>query len=97
MDVEFTVGLIKKEDIGWPRLENDTHIMVLGSARPHLEAFQIATAESQRWLMTDYGMTERGAEIFMGEAAERDRQRRRSELHGCREDWGLFVLDLWNF
>ncbi len=70
MDVEFTVGLIKKKDIGWPRLENDTHIMVLGSARPLLEAFQIAKAELQRWLITDYGMTERGAQIFMGEAAE---------------------------
>jgi amidase len=70
MDVEFTVDLIKKKDIGWPRLENDTHVMVLGSARPLLEAFQIATAELQRWLMADYGMTERGAQILMGEAAE---------------------------
>jgi acetamidase/formamidase len=70
MDVEFTVDLLKKKNIGWPRLENGTHVMVFGSARPLLEAFQIATAEMQRWLMTDYGMTERGAQIFMGEAAE---------------------------
>lgn len=70
MDVEFTVDLLKNKNIGWPRLENGTHVMVLGSARPLLEAFQIATAEMQRWLMTDYGMTERGAQIFMGEAAE---------------------------
>jgi acetamidase/formamidase len=70
MDVEFTVDLVKKKTIGWPRLENQTHIMVLGSARPLLEAFQIATAELQRWLMTDYGMTERGAQTFMGQAAE---------------------------
>ena len=34
MDVEFTVDLVKKKTIGWPRLENDTYIMVLGSARP---------------------------------------------------------------
>jgi acetamidase/formamidase len=70
MDVEFTVNLIKNKNIGWPRLENDTHVMVLGSARPLLEAFQIATAELQRWLITDYGMTERGAQVFLGEAAE---------------------------
>jgi acetamidase/formamidase len=70
MDVEFTVDLVKKKSAGWPRLENDTHIMVLGSARPLLEAFQIATAELQRWLMADYGMTERGAQLFMGQAAE---------------------------
>ena len=70
MDVEFTVGLVKKKAIAWPRLETDTHIMVLGSARPLLEAFQLATAEMQRWLMTDYGFSERGASTFMGQALE---------------------------
>src|SRR5437867_11165882 len=70
MDVEFTVDVVKKKPIGWPRLENQTHIMVLGSARPLLEAFQHATTELQRWLMADYGMTERGAQTFMGQAAE---------------------------
>src|SRR2546423_9217380 len=70
MDVEFTVDLIKKKVMGWPRLETGTHIMVLGSARPLLEAFQHATTELQRWLMADYGYTERGAQTFMGQAAE---------------------------
>jgi amidase len=70
MDVEFTVELVKKKTAGWPRLENDAYIMVLGSARPLLEAFQLATTELQRWLVSDYGMTERGAQIFMGQATE---------------------------
>ena len=70
MDVEFTVNVVKKKAIGWPRLENGTHIMVLGSARPLLEAFQHATTELQRWLMADYGLTERGAQTFMGQATE---------------------------
>jgi len=70
MDVEFTVNLVKKKATAWPRLENDSHIMVLGSARPLLEAFQHATSELQRWLMADYGMTERGAQTFMGQATE---------------------------
>jgi amidase len=70
MDVEFTVNVVKKQTIAWPRLENETHIMVLGSARPLLEAFQHATTELQRWLMADYGMTERGSQTFMGQAAE---------------------------
>jgi acetamidase/formamidase len=70
MDVEFTVGLVKKKAIAWPRLETDAHIMVLGSARPLLEAFQIATAEMQKWLITDYGFSERGASVFMGQALE---------------------------
>ena len=64
MDVEFSVQLVKNKAIGWPRLETETHLMVLGSARPLLEAFQHATTELQRWLMADYGMTERGAQTF---------------------------------
>jgi acetamidase/formamidase len=70
MDVEFTVNLIKNTAIAWPRMESATHLIVLGSARPLLEAFQHATSELQRWLMTDYGFTERGAQTFMGQAAE---------------------------
>jgi amidase len=70
MDVEFSVELVKKKTIGWPRLENDTYLMVLGSARPLLQAFQHATSEMQRWLMADYDFSERGASIFMGQALE---------------------------
>jgi amidase len=70
MDVEFTVGLVKKKAIGWPRLETDTYVMVLGSARPLLEALQHATTELQKWLMADYGFTERGAQTLMGQTTE---------------------------
>jgi len=70
MDVEFTVQLVKSKSIGWPRLETETHLMVLGSARPLLEAFQHATTELQRWLAADYGLTERGAQTLMGQATE---------------------------
>ena len=70
LDVEFSVALVKHKTIAWPRLETLTHVMVLGSARPLLEAFQHATSELQRWLMADYGMTERGAQTLMGQAAE---------------------------
>ena len=70
MDVTFKVDLIKKKTIDWPRVENDTHIMVLGSARPLLESFQIATSSLQKMLMEDYGFTERGAQIFIGETGE---------------------------
>ena len=33
MDVEFSVQLVKNKAIGWPRLDTETHVMVLGSAR----------------------------------------------------------------
>ena len=70
MDVEFTVELIKNKTIGWPRLENDTYIMVLGSERPLLQAFQHATTEMLRLLVSDYKYSERGASLLMGQAME---------------------------
>jgi amidase len=70
MDVEFTVNLVKKSPIQWPRLENDTYLMVLGSERPLLQALQHATSEMHRWLIQDYGLSERGASILMGQALE---------------------------
>ncbi len=70
MDVEFSVDLIKDKEIGWPRIENDEYIIVLGSARPLLQALQHATTELQRWLMADYGYDERGASLLMGHALE---------------------------
>jgi acetamidase/formamidase len=70
MDVEFSVELVKAKAIGWPRLESETHVMVLGSARPLLQALQHANSEMQRWLMADYKMSERGAQVFMGQALE---------------------------
>jgi amidase len=72
MEVDFTVDLIKGKPIGWPRLENRDFIIVLGSARPLLQALQHATTELQRWLMTDYGFDERGSSLLMGHALEYD-------------------------
>jgi amidase len=70
MDVEFTVDLVKGKTIGWPRLETDDFILVLGSERPLLQAFQHATTELLRWLMSDYGFDERTASMLMGQAVE---------------------------
>ena len=72
MDVEFTVDLIKDQEIGWPRLETDEHLMAIGSARPLLQALQHATTELQRWLTSDYGFDERGSSLLMGHALEYD-------------------------
>jgi amidase len=70
MDVEFTVELLKKKAAAWPRVESETHIMVLGSARPLLQALQHATTDMQKWLMADYGFSERAAQAYMGQALE---------------------------
>ena len=86
MDVEFTVDLVKKKTIGWPRLENDTYIMVLGSERPLLQAFQHATTDMHRWLVTDYKHPRawRVPADGPGDRA-RDRQRCRPALHRRRQ------------
>jgi acetamidase/formamidase len=70
MDVEFSVEVVKGRSIEWPRAENDEYIMVLGSARPLLQALQHATTEMQAWLMAEYGYDERGASLLMGHALE---------------------------
>ena len=70
MDVEFTVDLIKKNVVSWPRLENDTYLMVLGSERPLLQALQHATTEMHRLLVADFKYSERGASLLMGQAME---------------------------
>ena len=72
MAVEFRVELMKKKSIGWPRLETADRIMVLGSARPLLQAMQHATTEMQRWLMSEYGFDERGSSLLLGHALEYD-------------------------
>ena len=70
MDVEFSVDLIKGGQIRWPRIETEDAIIVLGSARPLLQALQHATTELQRWLIADYGYDERGSSLLMGHVLE---------------------------
>jgi acetamidase/formamidase len=70
LDVEFSVDVIKRKKINWPRLENGDFIMVLGSSRAINEALQHATTELMRWLMESYGFDERGASLLMGQGME---------------------------
>lgn len=54
-DVVFQFDLQKGRRIRWPRLEDDTHIMVAGSVRPLSDALRIAYVELIDWLAADYG------------------------------------------
>lgn len=54
-EVSIKVDVIKGKKINWPRLEDETHIMVAASTRPLIDAFRIAHAEMVRWLAADYG------------------------------------------
>jgi acetamidase/formamidase len=55
MDVTFQFEVIKGKRIRWPRVEDDRHIMVLGSVRPLIDALRIAYVELIEWLVADYG------------------------------------------
>lgn len=55
MDVVLQIDLIKNKPIDWPRIEDDEHIMVAGSARPLIDAFRLAHVELIEWLEAEYG------------------------------------------
>jgi acetamidase/formamidase len=50
MDSEIRVELIKGSYTPWPRLEDDDHLMTVGSTKPLEDAFRIAHTEMVRWL-----------------------------------------------
>ena len=54
-EVTLQIDVLKKRKAEWPRLENDTHIMVAGSTRPLMDCVRLAQMELLRWLMEDYG------------------------------------------
>jgi amidase len=70
MEVAFRFGLLKKKAIEWPRLEDATHIMVAGSARPLSDALRIAFVELIAWLEADYGFGRADAYQLVSQVAE---------------------------
>jgi acetamidase/formamidase len=70
LEVEFTVHVRKGWTIGWPRGENDTHIITAGNARPLDQALQHATTEMARWLASDHGLDVRAVSTLMGQCVE---------------------------
>jgi amidase len=71
MDVQFTVSLVKKHTIGWPRVEHPDSIVSLGCAPDAMEhGFRSAISEMITWLTSDYGLSPQEAHITLGLAAE---------------------------
>src|SRR3954449_9747021 len=50
MTTTLVVGLIKGGAPGWPRIENDTHWMTVGSSRPMEDSWRIGNAELVHWV-----------------------------------------------
>ena len=70
MDVILRIDVIKDTGIDWPRLEDNEHIMVAGSARPLIDAFRLAHVELIEWLEADYGFNRWDAYHLVGELGE---------------------------
>ena len=50
MTTTLIVELIKGGAPGWPRIENDSHFMTIGSSRPMEDSWRIGNAELVRWV-----------------------------------------------
>ena len=69
MDTGFSVDLVKGAPTPWPRLEDDTHLMTTGSARPLEDAFRIAHTELVRWTAELLDLSELDAYQLVSQAA----------------------------
>jgi acetamidase/formamidase len=69
-DVTFTVDLVKGQEIGWPRGENEDVIFTTGNARPLDQALQHATTEMVRWLESGWGLDVGAASTLLGQCVE---------------------------
>jgi len=56
MTTTLIVELVKGNAPGWPRIEDDTHWMTVGSSRPMEDSWRIANAELVHWIAGLYGL-----------------------------------------
>jgi len=70
MAVTFQFELIKGKKIAWPRIENATHIMTVGSVRPLSDALRIAGVEMVEWVAAEYGLEKWDAYQVVSQLAE---------------------------
>jgi len=85
MTTTLIVELIKGHAPAWPRIEDDTHWMAIGSSRPMEDSWRIANAELVHWIselyalhvMDAYQLVSQIAQVPVARAAE---GRRRAAL-----------------
>ena len=70
MDTVLAVDLIKGRMTAWPRLENDTHVMSAGSARPLEDAFRISQVDLCQWMGEDFGLDPMDAYQLLTQVSE---------------------------
>lgn len=70
MDVILKIDLVKGKPINWPRIEDKDYIMVVGAARPLIDAFRLAHVELIDWMTADYGFDKWDAYALLGQVGE---------------------------
>jgi acetamidase/formamidase len=70
MDTVIAIDLVKGRATPWPRLENESHVMSAGSARPLEDAFRIAHVDMVTWLREEYGFETLDAYQFLTQVSE---------------------------
>jgi acetamidase/formamidase len=70
MDTTIAVDLIKGQTCPTPRVESDTHLMSIGSARPLEDAFRVAQHDLVTWVSTDFGMHQMDAYQLLSQVVE---------------------------
>lgn len=71
-EVEFSVKLVKKLGLRWPRCETETDLLVIASGRPLDQPLQFATTEMLRWVGEDLGVDPVEASHLLGQAVRYD-------------------------
>jgi len=54
-EVTLQLEVLKGREAEWPRIENDSHIMVAASTRPLMDCVRLAQMELLNWLVREYG------------------------------------------
>ncbi len=70
MTTTFMVELVKGSAPSWPRLEDDTHWMTVGSSRPLEDAWRIGQVELVRWFQELYGLHHMDAYQLLSQISE---------------------------
>ena len=70
MTTTLIVELIKGTAPAWPRVEDDTHWMAIGSSRPMEDSWRIANAEMVHWVGELYGLHRMDAYQLLSQVAQ---------------------------
>ena len=86
MTTTLIVELIKGDAPGWPRIEDDTHWMTVGSSRPMEDSWRIANAELVHWVGRALRPAHDGRlPALLADRRGAGRQRRRRQLQRRRQ------------